>query len=118
MKHLQKFKVFEYAAEDDLVNAKEWLNWASTQKDINPDLIRFIKNDKYWLFKENPKPIGGGAFSYKNYPTPRTWTNASLQEYYARDEDWNNELSEEEIFNIYKSNVGLEAATAFLDFIK
>ena len=89
-----------------------WIKWAINKDDINPDLIAFLQFNKNYFHKLDPEK------ETPNWPSPRTWEMASHKEYFKRDKNWRNQLSMDKIKNIYTDLVGMEAAVAFVEFLK
>ena len=91
---------------------EKWIDWAVTRKDINPDLIAFLKWNKSYFHKLDPDK------ELMNWPSPRTWEMASHKDFFKRGKDWKNKLSYDEIQKIYQPLVGNEATIAFIEYLK
>lgn len=93
---------------------EDWLQWAIAKPNINPDVVNFIKfQPDYWHKldpDQEPEPIA--------FPTPRSWEQASQEEYSARGYNWENPLSIEEIQDIYTDYIGAEAAIKFAGYLE
>jgi len=90
-----------------------WVDWAVTKDDINPDLIAFLKfNKKYFHMLDPDKD------NQMNWPSPRTWEMASHKDYFKRGKNWRNKLGDEKLLNIYKPLVGGEAALNFIEYLR
>lgn len=89
-----------------------WAKWATDQKQINPDLIAFLMFHKHMFHRKDSES------KTPAYPTPRTWEMASIREYFKRNENWDNKLSNQEISKIYQGYVGLKAAADFVSYLK
>jgi hypothetical protein len=92
----------------------EWLDYLSKQKHTNPDLIDFMKireNQKYYhRLSTNVKP--------PNWPSPRSWEQATEEDFFERAEDWKNRLPISKVMQIYQDMVGYDAAKAFSQFVE
>ena len=90
----------------------DWVDFAKNRKDINPFLISYLQfhpNFFHRLDTESKRP---------NWASPRTWEMASQDEFHERGENWDNELSYEQMKNIYTDYVGLDAALDFIGYLK
>jgi hypothetical protein len=90
----------------------EWVNWAKTKEDINPDLIEFINSNPSYYHQLS------ATKNHPNWASPRTWEMASQAEYHEKAEDWKNRLSYKEIMDIYEDYVGYVCAYQFVEFVK
>jgi len=90
--------------------------WAKhVEKIVIPELIYFLADNKE-LFHKLDKEAG-----FANYPTPRSWTDASeelkdLMELEGAS-NWR-ELDPEEISDLFHDHVGFEAATRFAKYLE
>jgi hypothetical protein len=110
---------FAFADRFRIVNfvpkIEDWADWASVQKDIDPIVVNFIRNnEKYFHYLDTEK----GTLKF---PTPRSWTDAARM---LNDEiidtnakDWR-DLSSETIYNIFTDSVGPEAAAMINEYLK
>lgn len=90
-----------------------WMKWAITKEFINPDLIGFLQFNNQYFHRLDPDKD-----QQNNWPSPRTWEEASTEEYFERNEDWSKRISNDKIKNIYTDWVGLDTALAFIEYLK
>ena len=91
---------------------EDWVQWAMDKKHINPDLIAFLQFHKQFYHRYDPET------KRANWPSARTWEMASEEEFFERDENWDNKLTYEQIKDIYTDAVGLDAAVDFVEYLK
>lgn len=91
---------------------ENWVKWAMTKDNINPDLIGFLTFDKTYFHHLDPEQ------EKMAWPSPRTWELASSKEYFKRRKNWKNKLPYETIQRIYTPLVGSEAAVKFVEYLK
>ena len=91
----------------------DWIDYSITKKDINPDLITFLHFHKQFYHRLDTE-----AKDRPNWTSARAWETASQEEYFKRKENWNNDLSYKEIQDTYTDQVGLDAALAFVEYLK
>lgn len=87
----------------------DWIKWAF-ENGINKHIINFIQTNRSMLYVKPPSDYG-----IKQYPTPRSWANASA--ILNRLNIESGQQLPEFTISILTGNVGIEAATAFANFI-
>jgi len=92
-----------------------WVDWAMPKKYIDPRLIAFMmtkRNAEYFhKIKENEDED-----QKMNWPSPRGWSKASA--WVAWETKGKFDMPISEMQGIYHEHVGLEAANAFIDYVK
>lgn len=90
---------------------EEWLIWAKEKGYIHPDIIEFIANKDYshLLFYNQNKETS-------IQPSPRSW--ARWDKAYKRGEERTDlQLHDDDLRSIAASFIGIEAASAFIEFL-
>ena len=90
----------------------DWVEYAATQPEINPDLIAFLQFHKQYYHRYNPES------KRKAWPSARSWDEASQIEYFARGENWSNKIPLKKVEEIYTDQVGKDAALDFISYLK
>jgi hypothetical protein len=88
-----------------------WIAWAMTNPNINPDIIPFLQFNKHFYHRydqESKRP---------NWTSPRTWVMASSVEFDLRGRDWTNPLPMTKIQDLYTRAVGRDAALQFTAYL-
>lgn len=91
---------------------ESWIGWAMKKTYINPDLIGFLQFNKGYFHKLDPDK------ETPNWPSPRTWEQASQEEFFKRKKNWSNPITVSKAKDIYQDWVGGEAANAFAEYLK
>lgn len=92
-----------------LPTVERWSEWASDKEFIDPQLVAFLNFDNGYFHKLDAEE-GSSA-----WPSPRSWSLAS-EAVYVKSKNFN--IPKESMFRIYAKLVGVEAATAFLNYLK
>jgi hypothetical protein len=94
---------------------EEWSEWASSTEGkmagkILPELVSFLGDNKQFFHRLDPTQES------KTFPTPRSWTDGALilldEIKFVGGKSWR-DVPSNEILNIFRSEVGPEAAGAF-----
>lgn len=89
---------------------EEWGTWAKETEKILPELVSFLEDNKQLFHKLDTDKES------KTFPTPRSWTDGALILYdeiqFVGGESWR-DVPSKEILNIFRDQVGAEAAGAF-----
>jgi hypothetical protein len=91
---------------------EQWIAWAITQEQINPDIVAFLTWNKDYFHKLDPD------VEKMDWPSPRSWELASRKDWFLRGEDWKANLPYTKIKSTYAPYIGAEAALAFIEYLK
>lgn len=90
---------------------ESWFNWAAKRDYINPDLLGFFKFAPDYFHKLDPEK------EPKAWPSPRSWDQASEEEFHLRRHDWSNPLSKKQVTDLYTDYVGMDAAIKYAGYL-
>jgi hypothetical protein len=96
----------------------DWQKWAMTKgkKKIDPDLLGFLTFQKEWFHHLPSQESKAEVYAW---PSPRSWTKASMSYLWEkRDKKSGQQLSREEIMDIFAPLVGNAAAEQFSNFLE
>ena len=92
---------------------EEWAKWASSQMNIMPELVMFLRHNAEFFHYNDPEIPGA-------YPTPRSWTQASqilLSKAKLNGKvNWR-ELSSSYIVNVFAKEIGPAVAGKFNEYL-
>jgi hypothetical protein len=89
----------------------DWVKWAITNPEMNPDLIAFLQFNKQFYHRYEVES------KRQNWPSPRTWGMASEVEYDLRGRNWENTLPIQTVKEIYMDAVGRDAALYYTEYL-
>ena len=95
---------------------EDWADWASKEMKIFPELVAFLNWNRLLWHKNNPSGEKGIIF-----PTPRSWTDGAkilAGKIKVRNlKSWT-DIPQDDLVNIFRKEVGLEAAGAFGSYLQ
>jgi MoxR-like ATPase len=93
---------------------EEWGSWAASTEKILPELVSFLSDNKQLFHKLDTDKES------KTFPTPRSWTDGALILFdeikFIGGQSWR-DVPSREILNIFRDQVGAEAAGAFNGYL-